>query len=156
MGANCLTSDHLLLQVSRNITTNEMANMMRYNYLRGAGGRFRNPYDHGCKKNCTDFMINGYNDDIEVPEDPAATLSDGIDMMEMARTLTLNMQNGTGNGTGTGNGNGHADLSKNPTPNTHVHSSGCSHGNHSKPKTDSVPLGLGLGLGRGSRARPAS
>ncbi|KVI00518.1 Ankyrin repeat-containing protein [Cynara cardunculus var. scolymus] len=137
-------------QVSRNITTNEMANMMRYNYLRGPGGRFRNPYDHGCKKNCTDFLINGYNDDIEVTEEAAATLSDGIDLMEMSRSLTLNIQNGNGNG------NGHVDLSKNPKPNTHVHSSSCSHGNQSKPKTESVPLGLGLGLGRGSRPRAAS
>ncbi|KAK7265604.1 hypothetical protein RJT34_33226 [Clitoria ternatea] len=27
--------------------------------VRGPGGRFRNPYDHGIKKNCSDFMING-------------------------------------------------------------------------------------------------
>ncbi|CAH1449139.1 unnamed protein product [Lactuca virosa] len=148
-------------QVGRNITTNEMANMMRYNYLRGNGGRFRNPYDHGCKKNCSDFLINGYNEDIEVAEEPSAAAADqfdGINMMPMtASSLALNLQNGgpiasaaaaaaAAGGGGGGyshqtNGNGH-----------HVHSPGCSHG---KPKTESVPLGLGLGLGRGSRSRVA-
>lgn len=139
-----------------------MANMMRYNYLRGNGGRFRNPYDHGCKKNCSDFLINGYNEDIEVAEEPssaaAADQFDGINMMPMtASSLALNLQNGgpiasaaaaaAAAGSGGGgyshqtNGNGH-----------HVHSPGCSHG---KPKTESVPLGLGLGLGRGSRSRVA-
>ncbi|CAI9293419.1 unnamed protein product [Lactuca saligna] len=149
-------------QVGRNITTNEMANMMRYNYLRGNGGRFRNPYDHGCKKNCSDFLINGYNEDIEVAEEPSSSAAadqfDGINMMPMtASSLALNLQNGgpiasaaaaaAAAGSGGGgyshqtNGNGH-----------HVHSPGCSHG---KPKTESVPLGLGLGLGRGSRSRVA-
>ncbi|KAI3495995.1 hypothetical protein L1887_38344 [Cichorium endivia] len=142
-------------QVGRNITTNEMANMMRYNYLRGASGRFRNPYDHGCKKNCSDFLINGYNEDIQVIEESPADQSEGINMMPMNNpSLALNIQNeaalaaaaaaaaaaGGGHSHQT-NGNGH-----------HVHSSSCSHG---KPKTDSVPLGLGLGLGRGSRSRVA-
>ncbi|KAL8239735.1 hypothetical protein R6Q59_016302 [Mikania micrantha] len=135
-------------QVGRNITTNEMANMMRYNYLRGPGGRFRNPYDHGCKKNCSDFLINGYNEDIEIIE------SEGIDMMQISNNnnntvLKLNMQNGgvtAGHPHPNGNGHGHG----------HGHSSGCSHGTHSKPNMDSsVPLGLGLGLGRGSRSRGA-
>nr|CAB3449097.1 unnamed protein product [Digitaria exilis] len=52
-------------QISKNITTNEMANSMRYSYLRGPGGRFRNPYDHGVRKNCSDFFLKGYNEDIE-------------------------------------------------------------------------------------------
>lgn len=145
-------------QVGRNITTNEMANMMRYGYLRGAGGRFRNPYDHGCKKNCSDFLINGYNEDIQVTEEESSSVvqSDGINMMPMANSsLALNLHNeaalaaasaAAGGGVGGGysqqmNGNGH-----------HVHSSSCSHG---RPKTESVPLGLGLGLGRGSRSRVA-
>ncbi|KAL4179999.1 hypothetical protein AMTRI_Chr13g123000 [Amborella trichopoda] len=50
-------------QIARNITTNELANASRYAYLRGPDGRFRNPYNHGCWKNCTDFLIHGYNDD---------------------------------------------------------------------------------------------
>ncbi|XP_074580026.1 putative protein S-acyltransferase 23 isoform X1 [Curcuma longa] len=50
-------------QVARNITTNELANSARYSYLRGADGHFRNPYNHGCRKNCSDFLIRGYIDD---------------------------------------------------------------------------------------------
>lgn len=146
-----------MVQVGRNITTNEMANMMRYNYLRGPGGRFRNPYDHGCKKNCSDFLINGYNDDIEVLEETPQ--SEGINMMPMS------IQNGPSGHSHqiNGNGNGHVDLNKNAKSNSHVHSSSCSHGSRSKPKTDSskpktdsVPLGLGLGLGLGSRSRAGS
>ncbi|XP_043709002.1 probable protein S-acyltransferase 23 [Telopea speciosissima] len=53
-------------QIARNITTNEMANAARYGYLRGPDGRFRNPYNHGCRKNCTDFLIHGYTDDNEI------------------------------------------------------------------------------------------
>ncbi|KAK7310738.1 hypothetical protein RJT34_08434 [Clitoria ternatea] len=52
-------------QISCNITTNEMTNVMRYGDLRGPGGKFINPYDHGIKKNCSDFLINGYNEDVE-------------------------------------------------------------------------------------------
>ncbi|OVA06812.1 zinc finger protein [Macleaya cordata] len=53
-------------QIARNITTNEMANRARYGYLRSPDGQFRNPYNHGCRKNCTDFFINGYTDDDEI------------------------------------------------------------------------------------------
>ncbi|XP_076885446.1 protein S-acyltransferase 24-like [Bidens hawaiensis] len=149
-------------QVGRNITTNEMANMMRYNYLRGPGGRFRNPYDHGCKKNCSDFLINGYNEDIGIVE--STPQSEGISMMPISNdnninnknnmSLNLNTLNGAGhshqtNGHGHIHGHGHGQGGQG-----HVHSSGCSHGTQSKPKADSsVPLGLGLGLGRGSRSR---
>lgn len=58
------------MQIARNITTNEMANSLRYAYLKGSDGRFRNPYDSGCRKNCVDFLLNGYNEDIEVPWEP--------------------------------------------------------------------------------------
>ncbi|KAK1567585.1 hypothetical protein Q3G72_013894 [Acer saccharum] len=55
-------------QIARNITTNESVNAIRYGYLRGTDGRFRNPYNHGCQKNCSDFLINGYtNDEIAWP-----------------------------------------------------------------------------------------
>lgn len=57
-------------QISRNITTNEMANAIRYGYLRGPDGRFRNPYNHGCRKNCSDFVIRGYTDDNEIAWPP--------------------------------------------------------------------------------------
>ncbi|KAE8008259.1 hypothetical protein FH972_004789 [Carpinus fangiana] len=53
-------------QIARNITTNELANAIRYGYLRGPDGRFHNPYNHGCQKNCADFLIRGYTDDNEI------------------------------------------------------------------------------------------
>ncbi|GKU99865.1 hypothetical protein SLEP1_g12649 [Rubroshorea leprosula] len=134
-------------QISRNITTNEMANVMRYSYLRGPGGRFRNPYDHGCKKNCSDFLIRGYNEDVEYVEDPEQ--SEGIGMRHMSRNA--NIQNGDAH-THT-KGNSHVSInvnSKNANGHQgHVHSSHCSHGNHGKSKIERVPLGLGLGLGLG-------
>ncbi|KAJ6435751.1 hypothetical protein OIU84_000883 [Salix udensis] len=68
-------------QISRNITTNEMANALRYSYLRSQGGRFRNPFDHGCKKNCSDFLVNGYNEDVECFED--SSHSEGIGMTHL-------------------------------------------------------------------------
>ncbi|XP_038682362.1 probable protein S-acyltransferase 23 isoform X2 [Tripterygium wilfordii] len=57
-------------QIARNITTNELANAIRYNYLRSPNGRFRNPYNHGCRKNCTDFLIHGYTNDDEIAWPP--------------------------------------------------------------------------------------
>ncbi|XP_076946492.1 protein S-acyltransferase 24-like [Bidens hawaiensis] len=78
-------------QVGRNITTNEMANAMRYSYLRGPGGRFRNPYDHGCKKNCSDLFINGYNEDIELVE---AGETDEINLMPTSTRGLSPLQNG--------------------------------------------------------------
>lgn len=140
---------YFLQQISRNITTNEMANALRYNYLRGAGGRFRNPYDHGCKRNCSDFLINGFNEDVECIEDSAGT--EGIGMMHMSRNS--NLQNGDGH-MHHANGNGHVAINVNSNNTNshhgHLHSSHCNHSNHGKSKTDSVPLGLGLGLGRSS------
>ncbi|KAK4369249.1 hypothetical protein RND71_013041 [Anisodus tanguticus] len=123
-------------QISHNITTNEMANMMRYSYLRGPGGRFRNPYDHGCKKNCSDFLINGYNEDIEYVEESVP--SEGIGMMQIPHSSSMQ------------NGNGHHVINiNNNSQNSHqghVHSAHCSH--NVKSRTDSVPVGLGVGLGR--------
>ncbi|XP_057976835.1 probable protein S-acyltransferase 23 [Malania oleifera] len=57
-------------QIARNITTNEMANAIRYGYLRGPDGQFRNPYNHGCRKNCADFLIQGYTNDDEIAWPP--------------------------------------------------------------------------------------
>ncbi|KAJ9705448.1 hypothetical protein PVL29_003470 [Vitis rotundifolia] len=57
-------------QIARNITTNELANSIRYGYLHGPDGRFRNPYNHGCRKNCADFFIYGYTDDEEIAWPP--------------------------------------------------------------------------------------
>ncbi|KAH9625762.1 hypothetical protein KSS87_017599 [Heliosperma pusillum] len=53
-------------QIARNITTNELANASRYTYLRGPEGRFRNPYNHGWRKNCADFLIQGHTADTEI------------------------------------------------------------------------------------------
>ncbi|XP_068641629.1 protein S-acyltransferase 24-like [Aristolochia californica] len=134
-------------QISRNITTNEMANALRYSYLRGAGGRFRNPYDHGFRKNCYEFLIKGSNEDIENVE-PEAGHAEGIRMVEMP--WNTNLQNGV---TQT-NGKGHVAIevdSKSTSSHGHVHSGQCNH-SHSRSKSDSgsgVPLGLGLGLGLG-------
>jgi hypothetical protein len=55
-----------IMQIARNITTNELANAIRYGYLRDPDGRFHNPYNHGWQKNCTDFLIRGYTDDNEI------------------------------------------------------------------------------------------
>lgn len=57
-------------QIARNITTNELANAARYSYLRGPDGRFRNPYNHGCRKNCADFLSQGFTDDNEIAWPP--------------------------------------------------------------------------------------
>ncbi|KAG5559495.1 hypothetical protein RHGRI_009131 [Rhododendron griersonianum] len=129
-------------QISRNITTNEMTNVMRYSYLKGPGGRFRNPYDHGCKKNCSDFLINGYNEDTECSEE--SVQSEGIGMVHMTRNSTP--QNGFGHSHHQTNGNNSHVINVNNNTKTHqvhVHSSQCSHG-----KSEAVPLGLGLGLAR--------
>ncbi|KAI7738966.1 hypothetical protein M8C21_018833 [Ambrosia artemisiifolia] len=151
---HCPWVSNCIGKVGRNITTNEMANVNRYSYLRGPGGRFRNPYDHGCKKNCSDLFINGYNEDIELIEDAAQ--SSEIDMMPMSRNMNQ-LQNGS-NGNDTHAIDVNNNISK--THNNHVHSSSCSHGhgNQAKNKTESAPfgLGLGLGLGRNSRSVAAS
>lgn len=136
-------------QISRNITTNEMLNVMRYSYLRGPSGQFRNPYDHGCKKNCSDFLIGGYNEDVECVEDPESL--EGIGMRHMSRNST--MQNGDAHTHTNGNTHvGAVNVNHKNVGQGHVHSSHCNHG---KSKDDKVPLGLGLGLGR-SNARSAA
>ncbi|KAL5729670.1 protein S-acyltransferase [Ranunculus cassubicifolius] len=112
-------------QISRNITTNEMANVMRYSYLRGAGGRFRNPYDYGIHKNCSDFLINGYNEDV------LETISNVQEEEEEAVGMMQQMPN---------RNNAHVALDVG-----HVHSSQCNHDKGDGAST--APLGLGLGLG---------
>lgn len=67
-----------MMQIARNITTNELANAVRYGYLRGPDGRFRNPYNHGCRKNCTDFIIRGYTDDEEIAWPPLHQVANQI------------------------------------------------------------------------------
>ncbi|KAF5175963.1 S-acyltransferase [Thalictrum thalictroides] len=132
-------------QISRNITTNEMANVMRYSYLRGPGGRFRNPYDHGIRKNCSDFLINGYNEDVECTEEPS--LPEGVGTMEMARISNLsNGENHFHHNNGNSQVSVNVDSKSSKHHHGHVHSSQCNYNNHGKG--NGAPLGLGLGLGR--------
>ncbi|XP_057416841.1 probable protein S-acyltransferase 23 isoform X2 [Lotus japonicus] len=56
--------------IARNLTTNEVANSTRYQYLRGPDGRLRNPYNHGCWKNCADFLFLGYTNDDDIAWTP--------------------------------------------------------------------------------------
>ncbi|XP_020149687.1 protein S-acyltransferase 24 [Aegilops tauschii subsp. strangulata] len=130
-------------QISGNITTNEMANAMRYSYLRGPGGRFRNPFDHGVRKNCSDFFLKGYNEDIEKVEQ---TSHPDEEMAIMHMTRSAVSQNGESVPLHA-NGADHvcADSQTNSKSHRQVSSSKCC--DHSK-KTDKTPLGLGLGLGR--------
>ncbi|WOK95073.1 hypothetical protein Cni_G03780 [Canna indica] len=131
-------------QISRNVTTNEMANAMRYSYLRGPGGRFRNPFDHGVHRNCSDFLFKGYNEDVELPEQ--AQPSAEIGMIQMSRST--NMQNGDNLLHQASNGHVCVDVhTKNSK--SHGHSSKCCQNNNGK--SDGVPVGLGLGLGRNNR-----
>ncbi|KAJ1387665.1 S-acyltransferase TIP1, partial [Sesbania bispinosa] len=84
-----------------------MANAMRYSYLKGPGGKFRNPYDHGIKKNCSDFLINGYNEDVECVEDMDHS-EEGVGMMHIARSSNLaNGDSHSHSEYAKGNGNGH-------------------------------------------------
>lgn len=122
-------------QISQNITTNEMANALRYNYLKGPGGRFRNPYDRGFRKNCSDFLFKGYNEDIEVKEEAE---SEELGLIQRSRCNANSMsQNGHDH-------NNHSHIcvdvdSKNTRSQKHAHDS-----------QEGAPVGLGLGLGRNS------
>lgn len=145
-----------MLQISQNITTNEVANATRYSYLRDEGGQFRNPYDHGVKKNCSDFLINGYNEDIVYSEESACP--EGDETRHIAQSSThetsaaRHCHQGKGNGNENENENGHVvivDVNKSANSrNNHVHSSHCSRHLSNKVKTGSLPLGLGIGQGR--------
>ncbi|WVZ77593.1 hypothetical protein U9M48_025446 [Paspalum notatum var. saurae] len=124
-------------QISRNITTNEMANALRYSYLRGPGGRFRNPYDHGVRKNCSDFLLKGYNEDTEVV---VQTLQPDEEMVQIHMTRSTVSQSDESipvhvNGTEHGSTYLQAHLKSH-----HQSSSKCC--NQSK-KSERTPLGLG-------------
>lgn len=116
-------------QISRNITTNEMANTIRYSYLRGPSGRFRNPYDHGLRENCSDFLLKGYNEDIE---STVQTLQSDEEMGPIQMSSPVS-QNGE---------------SIPPHVNGTDHGSTISHAN-SKSHRQSPSNCLGLGLGTG-------
>ena len=124
-----------------------MANSMRYAYLRGPGGRFRNPYDHGIRKNCSDFLLNGYNEDIERLEQTSHT-DEEMGMVQMTSAVSQNGDNPLHHGNGTDHSR--SDSQANSKPHSQVGSSQCC--DHSK-RADRTPLGLGLGLGRNSASR---
>ncbi|ERN14295.1 hypothetical protein AMTR_s00033p00182370 [Amborella trichopoda] len=143
-------------QIAHNITTNEMANAMRYSYLRGPGGRFRNPYDHGVHQNCSDFLINGFNEDREYIERLASSSEvGGIQMGSLG--ISRNIENESHDQRGghvsedlelrRERSHGYVNGHEHAPGRGHAHTSQCSH-NHGK--VEAVPLGLGLGLGRGN------
>ncbi|XP_078443252.1 ankyrin repeat family protein with DHHC zinc finger domain-containing protein [Wolffia australiana] len=112
-------------QIARNITTNEMANSMRYGYLQGPGGRFRNPFDRGIRANCRDFFLLGHNLDDELPlSAPAAVqMSGGPQVNGSAASLDT------------------------------VNAVCCNNHHHQKKSDAGAPLGLGLGLGLAGKVR---
>lgn len=134
-------------QIARNITTNEVANSMRYNYLKSTDGRFKNVYDHGIRKNCSEFWLTGFSSDLEVSSaSPRANRGGLIQMMEHPPGHNSNAHHAHAHNNGStvvqdqgvksasGGGSHH-----------HVHGAGCqhSHGQGGGP----APVGLGLGLG---------
>jgi len=114
---------------------------MRYSYLRGPGGRFRNPYDHGVRKNCSDFFLKGYNEDIERVVQ-AVQLDEEMGPIQ---TRSAVLQSGESTPLHV-NGIDHSSNDSQANSKSHRQSSAkCC--NPSK-KSERTPLGLGLGLGR--------
>lgn len=145
-GAGTLTVMQAM-QISRNITTNEMANSLRYGYLKGPDGRFYNPYDSGCRKNCADFLLVGYNEDIEVPWEP---IQQHGGMIQMGNRSVAAGAVGASLGGVPGQNSGNVPNGG-ASRNHHVHSSTCSHHHQGNSQIGSIPLGLGtLGLSRSS------
>ncbi|DBA05283.1 TPA: hypothetical protein N0F65_007445 [Lagenidium giganteum] len=50
---------HVFL-TARNLTTNELMNSHRYQHMRGADGRYRNPFDQGIVRNFTERCLPAY------------------------------------------------------------------------------------------------
>lgn len=111
-----------------------MANANRYSYLQGGDGRFYNPYDHGCSKNCSDFILKGHNEDDELPWQAVPSQNGGAIQMIPRSGSSSDVLPTT--------------SQIQPSLRTHVHSASCSH-NHSQAL--SSPLGLGLGLLPGTK-----
>lgn len=126
------------LQIARNITTNELTNAMRYSYLKGPDGRFHNPYDNGCRKNCSDFFIQGYNEDADLPWQPSQ--QNGVGMVQlMQKSGSSSISTSTVVNVVSSNG------SQSHHHQHHQHTSACNNSNHGH-SSNFVPLGLGLGL----------
>ena len=82
-------------QVFRNITTNELANLHRYHFLRNADGRFHNPFDKGLAENVYTFACIVENE-AEIQREHVLNQRDMGDIL--------------GNGNGNGNGIGGKDA----------------------------------------------
>jgi len=118
-----------------------MANAMRYSYLRGPGGRFRNPYDHGVRKNCSDFFLKGYNEDIERVVQ-AVQLDEEMGPIQ---TRSAVLQSGESTPLHV---NGIDHSSNNSQANSKSHRQSSAKCCNPSKKSERTPLGLGLGLGR--------
>lgn len=162
------------LQIARNITTNEMANVNRYQYLKGPDGRFFNPYDRGYVRNCTDFLLHGASEDEAATWRPAAKRAPPSAWLRRIfygrRQLAAHAQAGDvdamasalsepGGGerpaTATGTAPGGADPSGSAPSglSRHVHGPGCSHGGSvaasgGAPHPDAAIPGGGSGSSR--------
>jgi hypothetical protein len=55
----CPSSSHhaQLLYAAMNLTTNEMFNYKRYNYLKNSRGKYHNPYSRGLFYNLAEFFL---------------------------------------------------------------------------------------------------
>lgn len=122
-------------QIARNITTNELTNAMRYSYLKGQDGRFHNPYDHGFYKNCSDFLLLGFSEDVEVPWQPLQPNGMG----------TVQLMQRFGPPIASNQGTPLADVASTGASRGHHHTSACNHSN-ALGQTGTIPTGLGLGL----------
>ena len=95
---------------------------MRYSYLKGPDGRFQNPYDHGCRKNCSDFLIQGYQEDVEVSSQQNSSSPQNGGSLQM-----LQMSSSSSNVPSCSSSN---LVSSNGTKaHYHQHSASCSHSN---------------------------
>ena len=69
-------------QISKNVTTNEMANWHRYKYLKKSDGTFRNPFDRGLLPNCLEVLLPGSHS-----RPPVSMLEDPMETLESERLL---------------------------------------------------------------------
>jgi hypothetical protein len=146
----------LLLQIARNVTTNEIANSHRYSYLRSGDGRYFNPYDKGIQANCAEFLAKGYTTDVDVP------WTSPVDP-QMQIPQPISHSHGHNHATPSANVNGPmgAGFLGSLFGKVHVHSSSCNHehdNGHAHVDAakgqGSGPLGLGLGQGLGLALPP--
>ncbi|KAH7387209.1 hypothetical protein KP509_16G010800 [Ceratopteris richardii] len=134
-------------QIARNITSNELANATRYTYLKGPDGRFHNPFDRGCRSNCTDFVVNGYSEDDNIV--PQQLRQNGVGMQLMRRSSPSNGSSTTiaTNMLPLNGAQPHSEHHHHHHHHQHhehtLSGNNITHGNSS----NFVPLGLGLGLG---------